>query len=184
MGSLSSSMAFADCRWRRLLRYSNHVTVESKPSVLAARAAARFSKLLELALSDVNLSLPQYRLLLFLSRAPEQRATALAGSLDVSPPSLTALVDGCVARGLVERVTSPEDRRRVLHLVTAPGHELLARADVAVAHLLTDVVGHVPAAKAKRITEGLELLGEAMEQAAAARRAAHDAATAAAGTRA
>jgi len=151
---------------------------ELTPPVLAARAAARFSKLLELALSDVSLSLPQYRLLLFLSRAPEQRATVLADSLDVSPPSLTALVDGCVARGLVERVTSPEDRRRVLHLVTAAGHDLLAQADTAVADLLSEVVSHVPAAKAKRIVEGLELLAEAIDQGAAARRAAHEAATA------
>jgi long-chain acyl-CoA synthetase len=146
------------------------------PPVAAARVAARFSKLLELALAHVNLSLPQYRLLLFLSRAPEQRATVLAGSLDVSPPSLTALVDGCVARGLVERVTSPEDRRRVLHLVTDAGHDVLARADAAVAALLADVVAHVPPAKAKRITDGLELLGEAMELATAARRAAHESA--------
>ena len=159
------------------------MTLESTPPVLAARAAARFSKLLELALSDVNLSLPQYRLLLFLSRAPEQRAAVLAGSLDVSPPSLTALVDGCVARGLVERVTSPEDRRRVLHLVTAAGHDLLARADATVAELLTDVVGNVPPAKAKRVVDGLEALGEAMELGAAARRTAHDTAMAAAKTR-
>jgi len=141
-------------------------------TIEAARAAARFSKLLELALSDVNLSLPQYRLLLFLARAPEQRATALAGSLDVSPPSLTALVDGCVARGLVERVTSPEDRRRVLHLVTDAGRAALADADAVVAQRLADVVGHVPAAKAKRIIEGLDLLGEAMELSYAARQVA------------
>jgi long-chain acyl-CoA synthetase len=147
------------------------VIIESSSYVAAARAAARFSKLLELALSDVNLSLPQYRLLLFLSRAPEQRATVLAGSLDVSPPSLTALVDGCVARGLVERVTSPEDRRRVLHLVTEAGHGLLADADAAVAQRLADVVGHVGLAKAKRIVDGLELLGEAMEAASASRKA-------------
>src|SRR5688500_8445999 len=142
---------------------------EPRHPVLAARAAARFSKLLELALSEVSLSLLQYRLLLFLSRAPEQRATVLAGSLDVSPPSLTALVDGCGARGLVERVTSPEDRRRVLHLVTASGHDVLARADTAVAERLADVVGHVPPAKAKRIVEGLELLSEALDAASSAR---------------
>lgn len=159
------------------------MTIESTPPPHtrdAARAAARVSKLLELALTHVNLSLPQYRLLLFLSRAPEQRATALAGSLDVTPPSLTALVDGCVSRGLVERVTSPEDRRRVLHLLTDAGHELLARADSTVAAHLAEIVGHVPAAKAKRIIEGLEALGEAMEAAHAARHAAHEAALTAA----
>ena len=150
----------------QLLRYSNHVTVEQSLPVAAARAAARFSKSLELALGDVNLSLPQYRLLAFLSGGPE-RATALAGWLDVSPPSLTALVDGCVARGLVERVTSDEDRRRVLHLITAQGNEVLGQADVAVAQKLDTVAGHLPAAHARKIIEGLELLAQAMDEARA-----------------
>lgn len=161
----------------QLLRYSNHVTIEQSLPVTAARAAARFSKSLELALGDVNLSLPQYRLLSFLSRRAE-RATALAISLDVSPPSLTALVDGCVARGLVERVTSPEDRRRVLHLITEQGKALLADADVVVAERLAATLSNVPPAKARKITEGLELLWEALEE-AVARKDAETAATAA-----
>jgi len=163
---------------RELLRYSNHVTIEQRLPVTAARAAARFSKSLELALGDVNLSLPQYRLLSFLSRRAE-RATALALSLDVSPPSLTALVDGCVARGLVERVTSPEDRRRVLHLITDDGKALLADADVVDAERLAATLSNVAPAKARKITEGLELLWEALEE-AVARRDAESAAAAAA----
>lgn len=153
---------------RQLLRYSNHVAAEQRLPVTAARAAARFSKSLELALGDINLSLPQYRLLSFLSRRTE-RATALAVSLDVSPPSLTALVDGCVARGLVERVTSPEDRRRVLHILTHDGKALLAKADVVVAERLAATLAHVPAPKARKIIEGLELLWDALEDAAARR---------------
>ncbi|HEX7168843.1 MAG TPA: MarR family winged helix-turn-helix transcriptional regulator [Acidimicrobiales bacterium] len=136
--------------------------------VAAARAAARFSKSLEVALSDVQLSLPQYRLLVFLTGGPE-RATALAGWLDVSPPSLTALVDGCVARGLVERSATPEDRRRVVHVITAKGHELLDRGDVAVATRLADVLGHLPPVQARKVVEGLELLGRASELAREAR---------------
>jgi DNA-binding MarR family transcriptional regulator len=143
------------------------VTVEPSLPVAAARAAARFSKSLELALGDVNLSLPQYRLLSFLSRKSE-RATALAGSLDVSPPSLTALVDGCVARGWVERLTSPEDRRRVLHLITPAGNDVLAQADVVVAERLATVLAHVPPTKARKIIDGLELLWEALEATVAA----------------
>jgi DNA-binding MarR family transcriptional regulator len=91
------------------------VTVEAPAGGLqaAGRAAARLSKALEVALSEVGLSLPQYRLLVYLSGGPE-RATVLAGRLDVSPPSLTALVDGAVSRGLVERRASDDDRRAAL----------------------------------------------------------------------
>jgi long-chain acyl-CoA synthetase len=141
------------------------VTIES---VAAARAAARFSKSMEVALASVNLSLPQYRLLAFLSRGSE-RASALAGRLDVSPPSLTALVDGAVARGLVERVTAEEDRRSVRHVITAVGEEALAKADDAVAARLNGVTQHLSAAQARKVLEGLELLGDAMDLARQAR---------------
>ncbi|MGH9150616.1 MAG: MarR family winged helix-turn-helix transcriptional regulator, partial [Acidimicrobiales bacterium] len=85
------------------------MALESTP-VAAARAAARLSKALELSLAPLDLTLPQYRLLAYLSGGPE-RATALAERLEVRPPSLTALVDGAVARGLVERAATPGDRR-------------------------------------------------------------------------
>ena len=134
----------------------------------AARAAARFSKSMEVALSSVNLSLPQYRLLAFLSGGPE-RATALAGRLDVSPPSLTALVDGAVARKLVERVTAEEDRRSVRHVITPTGAEALARADEAVSARLAAVTDNLSPAQARKCLEGLELLGKAMDLGRAAR---------------
>lgn len=139
----------------------------------AARAAARFSKSMEVALSSVNLSLPQYRLLAFLSGGPE-RATALAGWLDVSPPSLTALVDGAVARRLVERVASEEDRRCVRHEITPTGADALAKADDAVAARLAGVTQHLSPSQAKKALDGLELLGKAMDLARAARDNASD----------
>jgi long-chain acyl-CoA synthetase len=138
--------------------------------VAAARAAARFSKAMEVALAEVNLSLPQYRLLVFLSGGPE-RATALAGWLEVSPPSLTALVDGAVARKLVERVTSEEDRRCVRHVITADGEAALAEGDAAVAARLSGALDHLTPAQARKALEGLELLGKAMAAARAAREA-------------
>ena len=147
---------------------SGQLDLADQLPVIAARAASRFSKSLEVALSDVNLSLPQYRLLAFLSSAPE-RASALATRLDVSPPSLTALVDGCVARGLVERVTSKEDRRRVLHVITEPGTAALREADVVLARRLDQVTSHLSPAQGRKVVEGLELLGRAMDEARAAR---------------
>lgn len=141
---------------------SPHVNPLTSAPVAAARAAARFSKSMEVALSSVGLSLPQYRLLAFLSGGPE-RATALAGWLDVSPPSLTALVDGAVARNLVERVASEEDRRCVRHVITPGGGAALERADAAVADRLADVTRHLAPAQARKALEGLELLGKALD---------------------
>ncbi len=134
---------------------------------------------MEVALATVGLSLPQYRLLAFLSGGPE-RATALAGWLDVSPPSLTALVDGAVARSLVERIAAEDDRRCVRHVITPTGAEALERADLAVAARLDEVTQHLSPAQAKRALEGLELLGKALDIAREVRTAAEAAPKAAA----
>jgi DNA-binding MarR family transcriptional regulator len=128
----------------------------------AARAAARLSKRLEVALGDVDLSLPQYRLLVFLSRRPEL-ASGLAGQLAVSPPSVTTLVDGMVARGLVERRADPDDRRRVRHELTAAGRRSLSAADAALDARLRSLAAHLPAAQARRALEGLELWHQALD---------------------
>lgn len=45
-------------------------------------------------------------------------------------PGVTRLVDRLVAKGLVSRARSKEDRRQVLCRITPPGLDLLARIDV------------------------------------------------------
>jgi DNA-binding MarR family transcriptional regulator len=126
------------------------------------RAAARLSKRLEVALGEVELSLPQYRLLVFLSRRAEM-ASGLAGRLAVSPPTVTTLVDGMVARGLVERTPDADDRRRVRHELTPAGRRLLATADTALQERLHALAANLPAAQARRALEGLELWHQALD---------------------
>ncbi len=93
-----------------------------------ARVLARLSRIVENALGEDDLSLPQYRLLAFLSQG-DAAASALADRLDVSRPSLTAIVDGLVKRGLVERRHGVDDRRRVDHVLTSEGKRVLRAAD-------------------------------------------------------
>ena len=95
------------------------------------RTAAWLAKQVELGLADVDLSLPQYRVLGLLD---EHSAVSsdLAERLAVRPPTVTAVVDGLVSRGLVERHPVAGDRRRVDHRLTAEGLSLLGAADAAV----------------------------------------------------
>ncbi len=95
------------------------------------RTAAWLAKQVEIGLADADLSVPQYRVLGLLD---EHSAVSsdLAERLAVRPPSVTAIVDGLVARSLVERRTVESDRRRVDHVLTAEGSRLLAAADEAV----------------------------------------------------
>jgi long-chain acyl-CoA synthetase len=110
----------------------------------AARAAARLARTVENALTDTGLSLPQYRMLVYLSELGSSAASALAGKLGVSRPSVTALVDGLVARGFAERIPDPKDRRRVGHAITEAGQGALQRADDAVTARLNDLATKIP----------------------------------------
>jgi len=98
----------------------------------------------ENALATVDISLPQYRMLVFLAEGGPAAASALAGKLGVSRPSVTALVDGMVARGWVERSADPVDRRRVAHGVTDAGLLALARADEVVETRLAELARSIP----------------------------------------
>ena len=137
----------------------------------AGRSAARLAKVLDVALADIGASLPQYRLLAFLAGGPE-RASALAQRLQVSPPSLTALVDTTVARGLVERRTAEGDRRAVRHVLTPAGHQALLDADAAVSEHLSHLLQTLDPAHRAFAVEGLLALDDAIDR----RHAAHIAA--------
>jgi DNA-binding MarR family transcriptional regulator len=120
------------------------------------------AKQVELGLDDVELSLPQYRILWLLDAGPTISST-LADHLAVRPPSVTAVVDGLVGRGLVERHHTEDDRRRVSHVLTAEGRRLLAAADEAVDGRLSDIADCLPSRRlARRALDDVALWQEAM----------------------
>ncbi|WP_419919668.1 MarR family winged helix-turn-helix transcriptional regulator [Candidatus Poriferisocius sp.] len=114
-----------------------------------------------MALGDLDLSPSQYRLLLFLSEG-NAAASAVAGRLAVSRPSVTALADGLEKRGLLHRRADPSDRRIVAHELTGAGRRVLARADSAVADQITGIAAHLDLDQATRALEGLALWNEAL----------------------
>jgi len=127
----------------------------------AARGAAYLARLLEIALGDVGLSLPQYRLLGYLSRG-SSAASPAARELSTSRPSVTALVDGVVAKGLVERLPHPGDRRKITLAMTAPGFDALSQADAAITARLQTVASYLPADEAEQALDGLGLWSRAL----------------------
>ncbi len=127
----------------------------------AAHAAARLAKQVELALDAVDLSLPQYRVMVFLSEGAAG-ASALAGTLAVSRPTITVVVDGLVAKGFVERQGDETDRRKVHHRLTPAGRRALDRADVAVAERLAELAVHLDDDETSAAVNGLGLWGKAL----------------------
>jgi long-chain acyl-CoA synthetase len=126
------------------------------------RAAAWLSKQVELALTGTELSLPQYRVLGVLAEGASI-PSALAERLTVRRPTVTAVVDGLEARGLVHRTPGNLDKRSVTHTLTVKGERLLAKANAAVDARLAEIAGCLDdAALTERALESLELWRRAM----------------------
>ena len=121
----------------RVVRYPNHVPPEVStakrigPPSHPGRTIAHLARHVERAVATVDLTLSQYRLLGILGEGHEA-ASALAEKLAVSRPSVTGVVDGLVARGLVRRGQTDGDRRRVDIDLTDAGRIVLAAADAAI----------------------------------------------------
>jgi DNA-binding MarR family transcriptional regulator len=75
-----------------------------------------------------QLSVPQFRSLLFADRRGDASPGELADHLGLTAPSTTKLLDGLERRGFLTRGHSDRDRRRVTLGVTASGRQILSRA--------------------------------------------------------
>src|SRR3954470_20331966 len=126
----------------------------------SVRTLAIASRILERSLTDMTL--PQFRVLGLVSRAPE-RANQLARQAAISRPSLTGVLDGLEARGWVRRQEVDGDRRGVELEVTASGLVALDGAHAAVQARLAELLELVPAARRDAALDGLAALGEAIQ---------------------
>lgn len=120
----------------------------------AVRAVAILSRHFERQCLEMGLSLPQYRLLLFVRRGP-QRAAELAAQAAVRRPTLTALVDGLEKEGLLLRCAVEGDRRGIRLELTPKGSEMLDRAESHLCELLERLLKH---GESDRVLDGLEEL--------------------------
>ena len=128
----------------------------------AVRAAARLARVAANALGDAELTLAQYRVLVFLDDA-DRPATQVAGLLGVTPSTVTSVVDGLAARQLVERRAEPTARGGGVLAIAPAGRELVAAADDVVGDRLSKLLARLPDDGAERVLVGLEHLNRAMD---------------------
>ena len=91
----------------------------------------------------MDLTLPQYRVLGILAEG-SAAASGLAGRLAVRPSSVTAIIDGLLAKGLVDRRHEEGDRRRIALRLTEEGVRTVAEADRAVDAYLASIAAYLP----------------------------------------
>jgi long-chain acyl-CoA synthetase len=109
----------------------------------------------------MDLTLPQYRVLGLLAEG-SAAASGLADRLAVRPSSVTAIIDGLVAKGLVDRRHEEGDRRRIALRLTEEGARTVARADLTVDEYLASIASHLPDGDETMVLHSLQLWGQAL----------------------
>jgi len=77
---------------------------------------------------DVGLTGPQLLVMINLNKQPGIMVRQIADSITLSPATITSILDRLEVKGLVNRVRSTEDKRRVEVFLTEQGQDTLADA--------------------------------------------------------
>lgn len=118
-----------------------------------ALTIVRLSKLIEITLSDLGLTVNQYRMLTFVDQgAPSMRE--VGQRLAMKQPNVSALVDGLVGKGLVSRSRDGADARRWELDLTPAGAALLTEAERRADEVLVAVMG--AGAEGQKLRAGLD----------------------------
>ena len=109
--------------------------------VRATRALALAARSLERAVGGSDLTLAQFRVLSLVAEGDE-RSSLLADRLAVAKPTITAVVDGLVERGLLARAAVAGDRRSIRLSLTPEGVTALRTAEREASAALEGILVH------------------------------------------
>jgi DNA-binding MarR family transcriptional regulator len=105
------------------------------------------------AMADVDVTLPQFRVLVMASAGAPLNLRSVAAELGVHPSNATRACDRLVAAGLLDRREDPADRRQIVLTLTEAGRRLLdsvmGRRRVAIGDVLAEIPGDARAALAE-----------------------------------
>jgi DNA-binding MarR family transcriptional regulator len=113
---------------------------------------------------ELNMSTPQLKALLLISRDEGIRMRELARKLGSSFSNATVLVDRLVDRSLVERLAEPQDRRVVLVWTTRKGRRLIERLVTSWRVLSTPLLETLTSEDLATVHKALRVLLEAAQK--------------------
>jgi DNA-binding MarR family transcriptional regulator len=105
-----------------------------------------------------DLSVPEFRAMLFLQRAPGAAVYQAAEHLGLTPPTVSKMIDGLVERGLAQRVSAIEDRRRVELRLTAKGDSLVDKVRQETAAQFAERLAALPSPDRENLYAALQSL--------------------------
>ena len=105
-------------------------------------------------------SLTEARVIYELARLGTATATELGGELRVDAGYLSRILRGFRERGVIERRTSPDDRRRVLLSLSVAGREAFARLDAAAADEVRTMLADLAPPERERLVGAMDEIEE------------------------
>jgi DNA-binding MarR family transcriptional regulator len=107
-----------------------------------------------------EMSVPQYRTLGFVYRNDGASLSELADHVGLTLSTMSTLVDGLVARGLVNRREDPEDRRRMTLTLTELGRNRHEVAREATLISLGEMLSQLSPSDRATVTRAMQVLRE------------------------
>jgi DNA-binding MarR family transcriptional regulator len=117
-----------------------------------------------LAGADDDVTLVQYRALVVLASRGPQRPTELADALAVHPSTVTRLCDRLVAKRLISRENSTDNRREVVVKLTDAGKRLVDAVTARRRQEIAEIVTRVPHRQRATMVRALHALGDAADE--------------------
>jgi len=113
---------------------------------------------------EMNITMGQMHCLATIARLGHPTMSQVAEALGLHPSTITVLVDGLVAHGLVRRKADPQDRRVVRVSETAKGRRIHERHMARMRTRVTDMLSGLSDADLTQVHESLEILRQAARQ--------------------
>jgi len=112
---------------------------------------------------ELGLTLTQLRVLFVLRAEDGASASVLAERLNVTPSTLTRIVDRLVGQGLVRRETDDNDRRLVRHYLSANGASTVEELERGGRARMNEVMDRLSDAQMERLALALDDFASALE---------------------
>ena len=111
-----------------------------------------------------DLSMAQFNLIVTVRNQGEITLTELAEKLDVSPPSVSVMVERLVERGLLVRERSSADRRKVIIQVSPDEDHHIAELEESIVATFVELVDELGPETARKWYEVLEQVEQVLKR--------------------
>ena len=106
----------------------------------------------------IEVSIPQFRTLVFISRHNGASLSDAADHIGLTLPSMSTMIDGLVTRNLLLRRTDPHDRRRMTLTLTERGRTTLRGARESTLTYLSGLLRNIPTSDRATLVRGMQIL--------------------------